>query len=231
MAAIRPPLATALPRILACAAALLVGSFAADSRAVLASDAVSAGRSATGCAAAEEQGLAGLCVDSARFANEARGSGSAGAGALDAVGTAETDAAAVDLARETNQQRGVERAFRVDVASDELGAPRATVTPISGLRAGRMRAVMPAAALDGAGALVHTHPRADGEPLPGDEDWQAPALGVPNYIAYGRRVLVVEISGGQFRARVVAGSLSAAERADLVDQLDLFQRETEGSRD
>lgn len=50
-----------------------------------------------------------------------------------------------------------------------------------------------------------------------------PAQGVANYVAHGKRTVVVEISGGQVRARVVAGSLTAEEKRDLQQRLNEFQ--------
>lgn len=56
-------------------------------------------------------------------------------------------------------------------------------------------------------------------------DWQVPSLGVPNHVAHGTRSVVVEISGGQVRVRVVSGNISNQERQQIQRQSKQFQRQ------
>jgi hypothetical protein len=48
-------------------------------------------------------------------------------------------------------------------------------------------------------------------------------LGVPVYIQQGDRLLVLEMSGGQFRVRMVQGSLTSAEITPLQRRLNELQ--------
>ena len=178
------------------------------------------------------QGLSGDCVDASNFTTTDQPGGFLGLGAQqandfsrDAVGSTVTDAAASSFAATTNQTRGDEQVSRIDVAADTTGAQSATVSPVATSESSGARASIPPSEVAGAEAIVHTHPTNGTEITPGNEDWQAPARGLPNYIAHGERSVVVEISGGQVRVRVVSGSVSRSERSQIQDQANRFQRQ------
>jgi hypothetical protein len=184
-----------------------------------------------GCADMSGQGLSGQCIDSNNFqpTDQVNSQGQVtqpnNAFNQDAVGTSVTDTAASNYAATTNQTTGNERANRIDVAPDANGQPTATVTPIATTSATPSSASFPASAIAGAEGAVHTHPTNATEITPGNGDWQVPSRGVPNYVAHGTRSVVVEISGGQVRVRVVAGNINNSERQQIQRQTNRFQRQ------
>lgn len=80
-----------------------------------------------------------------------------------------------------------------------------------------------ASEVEGAEGVVHTHPTSVDAIVPGSGDWAQAARGIPNYVAHGTRSVVVEISGGQVRVRVISGHLSTQERRDVRSRLREFQ--------
>lgn len=71
---------------------------------------------------------------------------------------------------------------------------------------------------------VSGKPGSDGaNPGPGDGAATIKA-GIPNYITHQGRALVVEVSGGQARVRLVAGSINKIERAKIMERLRAMQR-------
>ena len=180
-----------------------------------------------GCADTAGQGLGGDCIQSTNFEETDRTGFldrtiSENAFNNDAVGTANTDTAAGNFAQATNQSSGNEQVHRIDEAPDSS----TTTSQVSLLNSSPNSAEFNSSEIAGADAIVHTHPTDSATPVPGDSDWQAPAMGIPNYVAYGDSVVIaVEISGGQMRARVTTGSLNTQQRRDIRSQLNGFQRQ------
>jgi RHS repeat-associated protein len=182
-----------------------------------------------GCADMASQELTGPCYDSGNFRATPEsgffGSKKANDFSNDAVGTEFTDNAAAVYGQVKNQSSGNEQAARIDVS--DHGA--ATTTDLKVTSATPSSASFPATEIQGAGAMVHTHPTDSAGAVPGGDsgngDWQAPALGVPNYAVHGSKTaFAIEISGGQIRVRVVKGSLSSAEQRVLRQRLNSYQR-------
>jgi hypothetical protein len=184
-----------------------------------------------GCDDLGSQGLSGDCVDSANFrendATNQKGEVTTPNNRFnrDAVATSQTDRTATSVAASENQSSGNEKAFRVDAVETVDGTSATYATPIATTSATPTSARFPAAAIAGAEAMIHTHPTNAAMIVPGGGDWQAPALGVPNYAAHGQRAIVVEISGGQVRIRVVAGAVTPAERFQLKNVVNSYQRQ------
>ncbi len=183
-----------------------------------------------GCADMTGQGLSGTCIDSMNFrevdeTNEA-GEVTAPNNKLDndAIGSPVTDQAASSYASAQNQTTGNEQVARIDTSTAGDGTTSPTTSPIATTNATPNSASYPSAAIAGAEATVHTQPTDANGITPGRGDWQPTAQGVPNYVAHGTRTIVVEVSGGQVRVRVVQGSITYAERTQIRNALNGFQR-------
>lgn len=94
--------------------------------------------------------------------------------------------------------------------------------------------------LKGADAFGHSHPEnvnaseggvglikgpgTDGA-NPGPNDGNATLqAGMPNYITHQGRTIVIEVSGGQARVRVVSGKINSIERRHIIRRLRSMQR-------
>lgn len=75
-----------------------------------------------------------------------------------------------------------------------------------------------------ADAVVHSHPEEGGELAPGPKDDQVVQNGRPNYIYHKGRIAVVEISGGQYRLRVIQSYPTPREDGRIVSRLNKFQK-------
>ena len=180
-----------------------------------------------GCADTADQGLGGDCIESTNFEETDRKGFlgwkiSENSFNNDAVGSSNIDTAAANFAKTTNQSSGNEQAHRIDEAAD--GSTSMSQIPL--LNSTPTSAEFNSSEITGADAIVHTHPTNSATPVPGNSDWQAPAMGIPNYVAYGDSVVIaVEISGGQIRARVTSGSINTQQKRDVRSQLNRFQRQ------
>lgn len=114
---------------------------------------------------------------------------------------------------------------RIDVS--KYGA--AATTDIKTSEATPSSANFQTSEIEGADAMVHTHPTNETSPVPGGDsksgDWQAPGMGIANYAVHGSKtVIAVEISGGQIRARIVKGRSSSSESRALRQPLNRYQQ-------
>lgn len=78
-------------------------------------------------------------------------------------------------------------------------------------------------------AVVHSHPGNIGvepgyESKTEGDHVAVESAGVPNYVTKGDTVIAIEKSGGQYRARVVSGSITREEAKLVQKSLDDFQR-------
>jgi RHS repeat-associated protein len=183
---------------------------------------------ARGCADMARQGLTGGCVDSTNLQETDRTghNGHVIPNNLfdsDAVGSSLTDARASQYANETNQVTGNEALHRTDVVPGENG-PEVNIAEVPVTNATPWGATFKPADIAGAEAINHPHPTSATTIVPGPGDWQAPALGVPNYVAHGVRTVVTEISGGQVRIRTITGPITATERQAMRTRANEFQR-------
>jgi len=181
-----------------------------------------------GCAASKAQRLRGRCFEATNFIRTreilgAHPSAPINAFPHDAVSTPEADALVVQLSKVLDQRFGNEMAFRIDARRNASGEDTAQLSHLETERANRHRTAIPVTALGGAHALVHTHSTLFSDILPGPRDWEPAALGLPNYVMFDERALVVEVSGGQVRARIIAGRLDSRERRLLLAVLSRFQ--------
>jgi len=65
----------------------------------------------------------------------------------------------------------------------------------------------------------------------GEDDYRVITdAGLPIYVASGGRTIVLEVSGGQFRARVTRGELTNEERANLGVALSRAQSAAQGGQ-
>src|SRR5262249_47572365 len=87
----------------------------------------------------------------------------------------------------------------------------------------RDSARFPVSAILGAGAMVHTHPTSSTDIPPTEADATVTIYGVPNYVAHGKRSVVVEVSGGQARVRVIFGDFTSNEESEILKNLMRFQ--------
>jgi hypothetical protein len=72
-------------------------------------------------------------------------------------------------------------------------------------------------------------------PVPAPHDHKVLAAGYPLYIlvqdgSETKRIIVLEISGGQFRIRLTQGELSADEQRDIRARLNEFQESTRSTK-
>lgn len=75
-------------------------------------------------------------------------------------------------------------------------------------------------------AVVHSHPSEGGELAPGPGDNVVVETGRPNYINHKGRVLVIEKSGGQYRARVIQSFPTSREMKRINKRLKNFQKKS-----
>ena len=185
----------------------------------------------SGCADMPAQGLSGTCIDASNFdATKADTS-------KNIVSTPQIDSAVIAEAP-NYESSGGEKGLRVDQTGE-----KATVSPagVPGTTSSHNTVKFPSGSLTGAEAFGHSHdktvsatpkepmlgtsnPGADGaNPGPGDGKATIEA-GKPNYIIHDGRVLVIEVSGGQARVRVISGSQNSIERKKTRQSVNDMQR-------
>lgn len=171
-----------------------------------------------GCADMGGQGLSGKCFDASSF-NESRD------GSSTTVATADVDGAAVSIApslENTKEERGTTINRGVDEA---LHAGNTSEGERTGI--GQQTSVVPNEQTE---AVIHSHPNNSEYGIePGYRDSSrgdhiAVESGQPNYITRDGTVIVVERSQGQYRVRVVSGTVDARDRREIRSRLNDFQR-------
>lgn len=117
----------------------------------------------------------------------------------------------------------------MDVTTDASGAQSVTFSPMEVTNAGPMGAQLKDVdEAKGAAAVEHPHILSNGASRrPGPGDWTVPAgIGAPNYVEQNGGSVVLEISGGQVRIRVISGgdlSRVTGEYQEAQKQLNQFQ--------
>ena len=111
------------------------------------------------------------------------------------VGNEMTDTAAAEVSDKLNQKGGNERVYRMDSFP---GNPHVVFTSeISTKSSGSSIASFDPKDLAGADAALHTEPVKSNTGVPGEGDWQIPAIaGMANYQSYGKNSNAVEASNG-----------------------------------
>ncbi|SER89982.1 RHS repeat-associated core domain-containing protein [Sphingobium sp. YR768] len=179
-----------------------------------------------GCSDMGDQGLSGACFDASNFKDNKADT------TKNIVSNAKADSA-VAAAGPSYAVNGAEKGYRVDGSSvSAAGTPgdRGSTATVSFKRS----------ELAGADAFGHSHaedvnateaqqgivsgPGTDGaNPGPGDGAATLQA-GIPNYITHQGRTIVIEVSGGQARVRVVGGQVNRTEQQKISQRLRSMQR-------
>jgi len=173
-----------------------------------------------GCADAGGQGLAGKCIDATAYKEKKDGTQTT-------VSKPDVDAKATETAPSL-ENKDTERATTIDRASDgTLSA--GTAQQGNDNSAGQQTGVTPTTATV---AIEHSHPNNSNYGIEpgyqgrGQGDHTAVEHGYPNYITRNGKVIVIERSGGQYRARVVGGSLTPSEAREVRRALNDLQRDS-----
>ena len=172
-----------------------------------------------GCDDAKGQGLSGRCIQSSNFTEKNMRT-------TDATSTAEVDSKIGAFATTANQSSGNEMVVRADAASTVIGlniVREVSISSVPTFAATPTSAEFAFAEVATATAVGHTHPTDGNTIVPGTGDAGVVNRGIPNFVMHGQRVVVVEVSGGQFRARVTSGSVTGAERRLIQQRLNQFQ--------
>ncbi len=173
-----------------------------------------------GCTDASGQGLAGKCIDATAY-NEKKD------GTQTTVSKPDVDTKATETAPGL-ENKNTERATTINRASDGT-LTAGTAQQGKDNSAGQQTGVTPTTATV---AIEHSHPNnSDYGIEPGYQgrgrgDHTAVERGYPNYITRDGKVIVIERSGGQYRARVVSGSLTPSEARDVRRALNDLQQES-----
>lgn len=180
----------------------------------------------SGCSDMGDQGLSGDCFDASNF-NEKKADTS-----LNIVSTPDADAG-VSAAGPKYAVDDAERGFRVDGSSVSPAG-----TPVD--QGDTSTVEFQQSELIGADAFGHSHPEnvdaseggvglvkgpgTDGaNPGPNDGSTALQA-GMPNYITHQGMTIVIEVSGGQARVRVVSGKINGIGRRHINRRLRSMQR-------
>ena len=173
-----------------------------------------------GCTDASGQGLAGKCIDATAY-NEKKD------GTQTTVSKPDVDTKATETAPGL-ENKNTERATTINRASDGT-LTAGTAQQGKDNSAGQQTGVTPTTATV---AIEHSHPNNSdygietGYQGRGRGDHTAVERGYPNYITRDGKVIVIERSGGQYRARVVSGSLTPSEARDVRRALNDLQQES-----
>ncbi len=179
------------------------------------------------CADAEGQGLGGDCLESTNFSEERDSENQ------DFFSTPTTDTTIINQAGAFEATGDSETGFRIDVSENEAGLVSSAGTPRDN---GAFEEVeFKRSELQGAAAFGHGHRNnieatstrggADGaNPGPGD-GLAAANAGIPNVVIHNDTKIIIEVSSGQARVRILGGSLTRIERRKTQRFLNTFQRQ------
>ncbi|MFC4701411.1 RHS repeat-associated core domain-containing protein [Glaciecola siphonariae] len=165
-----------------------------------------------GCSDAASQGVSGTCIESSNFDESKHGNNTT-------VSNAQTDTVANNNMSSLESKNSEKAGYFTEGEGGEVSFTEATseTTESGGVLTTTM--TIPSSAT----AVGHSHPENGGEAAPGLRDDSAVNGGRPNYIYHNGRVVVIERSGGQFRARVINGRLTGTEKRRTRKMLNRFQ--------
>lgn len=173
-----------------------------------------------GCADASGQRLSGKCLDASAYKEKKDGTQTT-------VSNAVVDAKAKEIAP-TLEDKNTERGTTIDRGEDGTLTAGNSKQGSDNAK-GQETAITPTSATV---AVEHSHPsNSDYGIQPGYHgrgkgDHIAVERGYPNYITRSGKVIVIERSGGQYRARVLNGSLTPAEAREVRRSLNDLQRDS-----
>jgi hypothetical protein len=176
------------------------------------------------CSQATEEGLVGACIEARNFDPDQDGD-------FTVISAPDIDRAAREIGPSLEDRR-MERASTID--RNEDGSLSAAGVEIGeNVPMGQAVGVRPS---DSTVAIIHSHPNnqeysiAPGFHGSGSGDHVAVEAGYPNYIQRQGTTIVLERSGGQYRVRVVGGSLRGGERRQVQRVLNNFQSDSRSRR-
>ncbi len=165
-----------------------------------------------GCDDSDKQGLSGRCMNSSNF-------DPAKAGNKTTVSTPAIDKSAADNMKSLESQVGEQAGYFKNNGTSTATFGKAESSYVVEKDIVKTTVSLP----KDADALGHSHPEDGGRISPGPEDAGVVNAGKPNYIYHKGTTIVVEKSGGQYRARVVQGRVSGPEAGEIRSMLDRFQ--------
>ncbi len=177
-----------------------------------------------GCVDAGSQGLAGKCIDASSY-NAKKDS------TQTVIASTAIDSKAAQVApslESTKTERGT------TIERDASGTLSSQIPTVGGNNnTGQQTSITPTS---NTVAVVHSHPNNSSYGIQpgfagkGKGDHRSVEGGKPNYITRNGTVIVVERSGGQYRARVVSGQLASGDAAEIRGALNEFQKDSRGRK-